>query len=303
MAWPGFTPEQVRTNSLSAERFMSCCDQIWSTDRRSTHPVERMPPVHGSLVYAKRDHARTLFGKLKKKRSKIVLVTSESDDCVAPGEPLPPQVETWFSSNSSHPGVQSLPLGLGNSYCNVTAKADLLADFSERPKTSLLYVNFRPETNPGARGALWECYGSSEWDGAVTRHAGNVSREEYVSSMASHRFALCPRGNGIDTHRMWESLYVGTIPVVERDQALDSFSDLPILFVDRLDGLSRGYLEATYQEMILKHWNWEKLFLPWWRDRFEQEREKIGGRVPWLEYWRQKGFDALHWDEGIRSPQ
>ena len=284
MSWPGFTPEQVRTNSLSAERFMSCCDQIWSTDRRSTHPVERRPPVHGSLVYAKRDHARTLFGKLKKKRSKIVLVTSESDDCVAPGEPLPPQVETWFSSNSSHPGVQSLPLGLGNSYCNVTAKADLLADFSPRPKTSLLYVNFRPETNPSVRLPLWEGFGSSSWNGSITRHAGNVSKEDYVSTLASHRFALCPRGNGIDTHRMWEALYLGTIPVVEKNQALASFSDLPILFVDRLSEVTKNFLESKYQEILSTKWTWEKLFLPWWRRHFEAERQKIGNRVPWGVY-------------------
>ena len=303
MAWLGFTPEQVKSSSLSAERFMGCCGQVWSVDRRSTHPVERQPPAHGSLLYAKRDHARMLFRELRKRRSRIVLVTSESDDSVIAEEPLPSQVATWFSSNSCYPAVKPLPLGLGNSYCSVTAKADLLADFSERPKTSLLYVNFRLETNPGERGPLWECYGSSEWGGAVTRHAGNVSREEYVSSMASHRFALCPRGNGIDTHRMWESIYLGTIPVVERNPALESFSDLPILFVDRLDGLSRGFLEATYQEMILKYWNWEKLFLPWWRDRFEQERRKIGGRIPWLEYWRQKVFDPPHWDEGIRLPR
>ena len=269
---------------MSAERFTTCCDQRWSTDRRSTHPVERRPPVHGSLVYAKRDHARTLFGKLKKKRSKIVLVTSESDDCVAPGEPLPPQVETWFSSNSCHPAVQSLPLGLGNSYCSVTAKADLLADFSPRPKTSLLYVNFRPETNPSVRLPLWEGFGSSSWNGSITRHAGNVSKEDYVSTLASHRFALCPRGNGIDTHRMWEALYLGTIPVVEKNQALASFSDLPILFVDRLSEVTKNFLESKYQEILSTKWNWEKLFLPWWRRHFEAERQKIGNRVPWGVY-------------------
>jgi len=284
MAWPGFTAEQVRTSSLSAERFMDCCDQVWSVDRRSTHPVERRPPLHGSLVYAKRDHVRTLFGALKKRRARVVLLTSESDDCVNAEEQLPPQVAGWFSANSCHPAVKPLPLGLGNSYCSVTAKADLLADFSESPKSSLLYVNFRPETNPGTRGPLWECFGSSRWSGAVTRHAGNVSREEYVSSMAAHRFALCPRGNGIDTHRMWEALYLGTIPVVEKDPALASFADLPILFVDRLSEVTKDFLESKYQEMLSIEWNREKLFLPWWERRFEHEQQKIRGRVPWGVY-------------------
>lgn len=284
MTWPGFTSKQVRNSSLSAERFTTCCDQRWSTDRRSTHPVERRQPEHGTLVYAKRDHVRTLFGELRKRRNRIVLVTLEADDSVNPGEKFPPQVVTWFSSNSCDSTVKPLPLGLGNSYCKVTAKADLLADFSETPKTSLLYVNFRPQTNPSVRGPLWECFGSSGWSGAATRHAGNISREEYVSALASHRFVLCPRGNGIDTHRMWEALYLGTIPVVEKDSALASFADLPILFVDSLSEVTKNYLESKYQQMLSTEWNWEKLFLPWWRRRFEAERQKIGNRVPWGVY-------------------
>lgn len=255
-------------------------------DRRSTFSVERRPPIHGSIVYAKRDHVSRLFGELKKRRARIVLVTSESDDCVKAGEPLPLQVATWFSTNSCHPEVNPLPLGLGNSYCNVTAKADLLAEYGGRPKTSLLYVNFRPETNPEVRMPLWNSFGSSDWSRSVTRHAGNVSKEEYVSALASHRFALCPRGNGIDTHRMWESLYVGTIPVVERDPALESFSDLPILFVEQLEGLDPGFLEAKYQEMVARQWNWEKLFLPWWRVKFQEERDAIEERVSWRTYWQ-----------------
>jgi hypothetical protein len=85
---------------------------------------------------------------------------------------------------------------------------------------------------------------------------------------------------------MWESLYVGTIPVVERDPALESFSDLPILFVKQLAGLDPGFLEAKYQEMVARQWNWEKLFLPWWTMRFQQEREAIEGRVSWGTYWQ-----------------
>lgn len=283
---PGFEAHRIRKDHLSAEQYQRFCDQIWSVDRRSSQWIDKTAPAHAAIVYAKRDHVGTLFGDLKKRRSRIVLVTSESDDCVKEGESLPLQVAIWFSTNSCHPEVNPLPLGLGNSYCNVTAKADLLAEYGGRPKTSILYVNFRPETNPEVRMPLWNSFGSSGWSRLVTRHAGNVSKEEYVSALSSHRFALCPRGNGIDTHRVWESLYVGTIPVVERDSALESFSDLPILFVEQLAGLDPGFLEVKYQEMLQKRWNWEKLFLPWWRKRFQEERDAIEGRVSWRTYWQ-----------------
>jgi hypothetical protein len=286
MFWPGFDSDRVRKNFLSAERFMECCDQVWSTDRRSSRITDRRRPESGSIVYAKRDHAAHLFQQLKRRRNRVVLVTSESDDGVEPSEVIPAQIAAWFSTNTTHQGVQPLPLGLGNSYCRVTAKADLLADLSGREKKSLLYVNFRPETNPLIRRSLWESFGSSDWEGCCTRHAGNVSQEEYVSSMSSHRFVLCPRGNGIDTHRMWEALYLGTIPVVKYHPALASFHDLPILFVDVLEGLAPGFLEAKYQEMFQNKWNWEKLFMPWWREQFLKAGQKIHSQVPWSEYFK-----------------
>ena len=277
---------RIQNDYLSAEQYQRCCDQVWGVDRRSSFCPDKSRPLHGTIVYAKRDLVHSLFATLKKGRSRVLLVSAESDVAVECAERTPPQVAVWFSTNSCHPGVKPLPLGLGNSYCNVTAKADLLAEYGGRSKTSLLYVNFRPETNPEARMPLWNSFGSLDWNKSVTRHAGNVSKEEYVSTLASHRFALCPRGNGIDTHRMWESLYVGTIPVVERDSALESFSDLPILFVDKLARLDPCFLESKYQEMIEKSWNWEKLFLPWWRMRFEEERDAIKGRVSWRDYWQ-----------------
>ena len=282
--WPEFDASRVRSEFLSAEQYMKCCDQVWSTDRRSSREVNRARSLQGSLLYAKRDHVETLFTLLGHRRARIALVTAEADESVGSAEKIPSQIASWFSTNACHPDVFPLPLGLGNSYCKVTAKADLLATVAGMPKVGLLYVNFRPETNPDVRVPLWNSYESSEWNGVMTRHPGNVSQVDYVTAMASHRFVLCPRGNGIDTHRMWETLYVGSIPVVERHPALESFSDLPILFVDRIDGITRNFLEESYGKMTSGNWNWEKLFLPWWRERFEAERQKISAPVPWLEY-------------------
>jgi hypothetical protein len=37
---------------------------------------------------------------------------------------------------------------------------------------------------------------------------------QYLEQLAEHRFCLCVRGNGLDTHRFWESLYLKVIPIV-----------------------------------------------------------------------------------------
>ncbi|MEI8309513.1 MAG: exostosin family protein [Verrucomicrobiota bacterium] len=275
-------PAKVRSDYLSAEQYQKGCEQVWSTDKRSLVSSDRRAPESGAVVYAKRDHAKTLFPLLRKSRSRIVLVTAESDEAVSVSDAIPPQVARWFSTNSAHPAVRQLPLGLGNSYCPVTAKADSLAEACGARKSGLLYLNFRPATNSGARQTLWESYSGAEREGWGTRRAGDVSRQDYVMELASHRFALCPPGNGTDTHRMWEALYVGTIPVVQKSPALESFSDLPILFVDCLEGLSKSFLEDREARMACEEWSWDKLFVPWWIQRFTEARAGMKACSPRL---------------------
>ena len=42
----------------------------------------------------------------------------------------------------------------------------------------------------------------------------DLDPESYIKAMSKYYFCLCIRGNGIDTHRFWEALYLGTIPVL-----------------------------------------------------------------------------------------
>ena len=58
------------------------------------------------------------------------------------------------------------------------------------------------------------------------------TRYAKISSGYSHIF--CPRGNGIDTHRFWEALYRGSLPVVIQSNWSDSVAQLgvPLLAVE-----------------------------------------------------------------------
>ena len=46
------------------------------------------------------------------------------------------------------------------------------------------------------------------------------STKEYYENLNSYMFAICPEGNGVDTHRIWESLILKVMPVV----VLNSFT-------------------------------------------------------------------------------
>jgi hypothetical protein len=40
-----------------------------------------------------------------------------------------------------------------------------------------------------------------------------VNNEDYIRALQTHKFCISPPGRGIDAHRTWESLMVGTIPI------------------------------------------------------------------------------------------
>ena len=71
----------------------------------------------------------------------------------------------------------------------------------------------------------------------------------------NHKFVLCPWGNGIDTHRLWETLYSGSIPVTKYNIAYKTFEKLPIIFVDKFDEINLEFLNKKYSELISNNLN------------------------------------------------
>ena len=67
----------------------------------------------------------------------------------------------------------------------------------------------------------------------------------YLDNIYNHRFVLCPEGNGIDTHRLWECLYMGTIPIVKANKNVRFYEDLPILMVNEWKILQRLSLRRS----------------------------------------------------------
>jgi hypothetical protein len=291
-----FSSEEVQSRFVSAEQLMGVCDQVWSADRKAQIKIERGQPLAGSSVYCKIDHLIGLFDQIRLTRNRVILVSSESDRPVNREflERCPRQIAHWFSTNvqAKDERLSALPLGLANSYCPLTLKAPLIAThsqpFAERPRW--LYVNFRTATNPAVREPVMRYFrslGDTDW---VTVQEAGLDFEGFLEEMTSHRFALCPPGNGTDTHRLWEALYSRTIPVALANPAMDSFRDLPVLFVDDFRRLTRDFLAGEYERIISSNWNSQKLFVPWWRDRILDQQKKLqgeGAMLPRGEFLRE----------------
>lgn len=231
-----------------------CDASYWSNER----PSASMDFKAGDVVFCKIDEVTRFFESLRLTRKKIILVTGEGD---LPSDAfrqsfLPSNVVQWFATNVTHPHprVTALPLGLGSPESSTTLTASEIdaARNSGIARNGWLYVNFRPDTNPRERQAPYvhfrEISSSCDWltfDQPLDRGCN----ERFLEALVSHRFVLCPPGNGVDTHRMWEALLAGSIPVVKRSTAMEPFRKLPILFVDDFRDVTLELLEKAYNQI------------------------------------------------------
>jgi hypothetical protein len=226
---PFATPDRARALSLApsgacfitGNGLAAHCRHVVNYDRPSVN--ER---VENDWWFCKADFLEYFFRELAPD-SPFVLFSHNSDRRI--GRRLARhlrrrQLLAWFAANVSvaRPRLFAIPLGVANPiwpHGDVdTLKAVQLESI---PKTKLFDVAFNVETNRRER--LY-CLKETRLEPDAP-----VGFREYLERLAGSYFCLAPRGNGIDTHRTWEALYVGTIPVVTRSVLTDQHPGLPMV--------------------------------------------------------------------------
>jgi len=195
-----------------------------------------------------------------------------------------PSFKRWYAQNKSTPDprVFSIPIGLEN-MTRRTSPAAAHGRFSSQvlfalqkalmmeriniidlKKDGFVFMNFATSTYPKERQKVWEMFEGKSW---VNASAHTPIIQKFYYDLASHKFAISPRGNGIDCHRTWEALYLKTVPIVRENIHMNDFRELPIYFVKDWNELCYDSLRRFYQERIIE-------------DKFDLKKMKIS-------YWRQ----------------
>ena len=230
----------------------------------------------GPIVYSRTHTVPPQFGRLSTFES-CVLVTSFSDDSVTDemARDLPPNVRRWFSNNvdTDNPRVTAVPIGI-----RLSMEVELdLKEAIQRGRLeerNLVYMNFwrKIPRSPNPRNGLYERFGRERW---VTMEGGfeHVPVKHFYEQIASHPFVLSPPGAGPDCHRHWETILLGSVPIVLRSRALRILDDLPCLQVDSWD-------EVTVGKLLME--------LPVLEEKFQSSAmEKL-----WFEYWQERILNA-----------
>jgi len=264
---------------ITSDKLLFFCNEL---NRRGANQVQY---IKTDFVRARKGSIVIMIGwrglrKGLNLRKIKVLVTGHADYDVniTYGDVINNQVLThWFGQNMNihHPKMTALPLGITNQHepnseiHRVIGDTRRIENVGRTPKEieNLVYMNITVGNWPAERQYIVERYGGETW---VTHESGNITEAghmHFLQRMRNHMFVLAPRGNGIDTHRLWEALYLGTIPIVKRCAAMEQFEDLPILFVDSWDGITEEWLEEKHEEMMSREYPLYKLRVSYWQKR------------------------------------
>lgn len=159
---------------------------------------------------------------------------------------------TWFMANCnvSHPRIHPLPFGVNSpDPDNTFSLPKLCMGGVVLPSMAKLYLNFSEHTFQ--RRMLNLRFQNVDWATVVTKEDANgpasISHEEYINDLEMHRWVLCPPGVGLDSFRVWETLFCGNFPVMERDH-WNNWMDgvLPVILLDSFEELYEDGLELLY---------------------------------------------------------
>lgn len=218
----------------------------------------------GSFIWRGESHPN----KIKKKA-----IISHSDYPI--DDSISEKFEIIFCTNnrSNNENTFSLPLGVANNHTEldilkIIGDKNNLYSVMNTPiqKKNLLYMNFSINTQKSLRNYIFNHYKNFDWVLHDLPSHNENGWLNYLRTVKASKFTLCPRGNGDDTHRLWESIYLGTIPIIEKLKTHDICNDLPVLFVDNWGDLNEEYLNDKYSEMINKKYNMEKLKISYWEN-------------------------------------
>jgi len=252
-----------------------------ATSLLSANRSAKLPKDQVFVGYFDRSHNTlgmlfALFAEIAnhpKRRFQIVVSKGDYavDDTLL--EKIPANVDKLCLNNLNTRDSRLFYLPMGRDFRSIDVFKDRLPSSD---KEMLCYCNYSVNTHP-FRQQVADLVADKAF--VTQRHMGkfldySLSREQFFDHLQSAKFCLCPRGKAIDTFRMWDALYCGTIPIVVQEAVFhDQLEDLPILFLNSYEefgSLTAEKLEAVYEEMMDREYNFDKLRASHWLNSVRQ---------------------------------
>lgn len=253
-----------------------------------------------SIIYCVTDQARLLYDQIKGSTVPLFLILGRSvypvtaaykafvkdcnvkhifaqNCCVEEDEyftPIPLGVENLHYGSHGH----------GSNSLGILLRA--MEELGQAERSDGYFASFSVGTNKIERKECLRFAASTSYThfGSMAFNTSAIDQQTaFYRKLSSFRFSVCPWGNGIDTHRFWQSLCLGCQPIVRKHAALRSFEDTGAIFIDTWDELTDYSHICALGQDARSRMTPEKVFFDFWRDLIQRKMSELtqGAKPPY----------------------
>jgi hypothetical protein len=257
-------PSSLNTDFISGYTYNKLCK--WSLCPRYEQKFDVNNLSENDFVFLNLDHFESFVNylNLTKPEKKFILVTQNSDRDFS-GQmfnSIKEYTSKILSVNCtvSNEMIVKIPLGFNDQSTEVLDTKD----FTFVEKRNLIYMNFKLHHHSDRR-VCYDYFKQFDW---VDIESGIIPINYFYDKLNTFKYCISPRGTGIDTHRVYESLLFGVIPIIKKSELNDLYSKFPVIIVDNWSDVTYDFLINNYNENLSKYFKWKENNKDWYRSDF-----------------------------------
>ena len=264
-----------RTSSpyLSGDAFAESADFVYDPPRFRRSRSDLRDLRNAKVIFCESHKLKGFLGEFESAINARIILAGNSDfEFHETNFCQPKSVGSFFLQNSfvsDNEKFYTLPIGIENFRFGVNGNPRNLKAINLAPREKKILFGPFSDTH-GIRKDIEDIFSSTPGPWFV--QSERVSPKEFNRLSQKYDFVAAVRGNGVDTHRLWESCYRGLVPIILRDSWSSSLKHLklPIGVVDSWDPKDLNSLLRMEVQNRRKPIELEALWMPFWIKRFEE---------------------------------
>jgi hypothetical protein len=264
---------------ISGDTFRKASDHVWETGDQSLIADSVRP---GDVIFCESDKLDQFIDKVASRIGVTYVLLLGNSDVNHIGSNLRARLGKHATSVYAQnlleetPGVLPLPIGLENAWHSRNGK---VKEFNSVRRLAVQKIHrimwtFTLDTNLEARRKAAEELGHC----GLADQLGHLTPNKHRRALARYGFVASPPGNGLDTHRTWEAMYLRCVPIVLRSAMTEHYERiaLPLWVIDsysELHAMNQSDLKDKY-ESIANDFENESLWASFWINLIKDDATK-----------------------------
>ena len=265
-----------KTNSpfMSGDSFKQICDLIIDNDVLDHQEIGKLID-RASVIFCRSNMVEEFIDQYRHRIKAKVLFCGNSDrDFIEPIN-FPSTLRLILLQNSfisDGKKILTLPIGLENQKLGINGLPRNFKSKPAQPRSMRVLIGPFSPTHQSRVGLIEKYLRIS---GPWTVLNKWIFPDRLIKMIERFSYVLAPRGNGADTHRVWETLYKGAFPIVEENDWSRSLvsEGFPLLLVPNLEPETVANFVAHHKAAFFQPQDLPQLWLPYWLEKVKTALE------------------------------